>query len=181
MLGIPSKKGTIPLIRLSEGTMKFVPSVDGREPIIELRSTTTRRLTTIPVPLQDGGVEFTFRGTGGKRFTPRYAADLSRALLKMGLECAWLDHGEVVFEDRFDALRSLILGERFTGLFALYKNANWSEVGSDLTYQFFPINDSLTQMWVGLRHAGVYMLASSGSNAKEQIPRESWSVLTFDA
>ena len=39
---------------------------------------------------------------GGKPMTPGYCAVISRALLKIGLECAWRDLGEQMLEQRFD-------------------------------------------------------------------------------
>jgi hypothetical protein len=180
MLGIPSKTGAIPVLRLTEGTMKFIPGVNGAAPVIEIRSTSRNRLATTPTPSKDGGLEFVLKGSGGKRFTPRYAADLSRSLLKMAFESAWKDHGNRMYEATFDQLRGAILGEPFGGFFALYKRADWSDTGAAVTYQFLPEINGATQMWVGVNFAGVYLCAVTVPELSVRIPEHLWSVLTFN-
>lgn len=51
--------------------------------------------------------------------TPEYGSELSRALLKIALECMWIDHLDEAFEARWDHVRAAVLGEPRQGLFAM--------------------------------------------------------------
>ncbi|MDE3202836.1 MAG: hypothetical protein KGQ66_01280, partial [Acidobacteriota bacterium] len=48
----------------------------------------------------DGRVLLQWKFSGGRRLTARYASQLSRALLKAALECAWVDQGDMMLESR---------------------------------------------------------------------------------
>jgi hypothetical protein len=143
LLGIPNRNGTIPTVRYSGGTLKFISGGDGGDPILEIRSTTSPRLVSAPTQLEDGRVEVTLKGSGGRRMTEKYAAQLSRSLLKIALESGWIDHGQQMYEPRFDYLRSVILGVRFKGLFAIYKNVDSTINSAQVTYNFVPTVDGV--------------------------------------
>ncbi len=74
---------------------------------------------------------------GGKPLTARHAWMLSRAIHKIALGFAWLDHGAGVYEEKFDTLRNSVLGEPRDGCLLLAKKgATQAMQGLSLTYGF---------------------------------------------
>lgn len=66
---------------------------------------------TLVRDLSDGDeVRLRLEGQGGRRFTPRFFSELSRSILKIGFELAFLDHDDTLLEPRFDLVRGAILG-----------------------------------------------------------------------
>ena len=117
MLGIPSKGGTVPVARFSQGSIENI----GPSSLV-FHSSSDR-----PVLRENGRegdqVQLRFQATGGRRMTPRYASELSRALLKSALECAWIDHGDLMLDMRYDHARAAVLGEPRFGFFGLVTRA----------------------------------------------------------
>ena len=85
---------------------------------------------------------------GGRRLKPLYCALLSRALLKCALECAWLDDGEAMLEDRFDHVRDAILGQPRDGFFILVSRRSPDKTSIDITYDFATDGNQTTRVWV---------------------------------
>jgi hypothetical protein len=59
------------------------------------------------------------RGAGGQRMTPTVISTLARAVLKIGYEMAWVNHGEEVLDPALDHVRDAILGRWQSGFLAL--------------------------------------------------------------
>jgi hypothetical protein len=133
MLGVPSKAGKIPTTRFMTGSL----SSEGRS---LLRLTVDRAndyKTFREVDRSGGRIQTKIEASGGRRLTQRYAAELSRALIKSALECAWLDHGEETLDPSFDGIRSAVLDESRDGFIVMLKQGepetNSVEISYDLT------------------------------------------------
>jgi hypothetical protein len=59
------------------------------------------------------------RGACGQRMTPTVISTLARAVLKIGYEMAWVNHGEEVLDPALDHVRDAILGRWQSGFLAL--------------------------------------------------------------
>lgn len=128
MLGITSKSGSVPTTRFHDGALQHTGpaslrfSGDGGKEILR---ETFRTGNTV-------GLRFDVRG--GRRMTPRHGSELSRALLKMGLELSWLDHGPMMLEARFDHIRAAILGEPRAGFFLMGRKGEPDHSVGSVTY-----------------------------------------------
>lgn len=160
MLGIPSKGGTVPEFRSVQGTMKFIPGVGGADPTLEFRSHSPKNPMLTHTPLPNGKVELSLSLKGGKPMRPKYASQISRALLKVALEAAWLDHGEVMLEQRFDHVRSAVLGEARAGFVAVAGRANPNDAAAGVTYDLIEGSDGW-HIGMGLLYAGVLVVTDS--------------------
>ncbi|MGH2369991.1 MAG: HNH endonuclease, partial [Chloroflexota bacterium] len=148
ILGVASKSGKIPSFRFSEGTVEHIPSSDGADPKLIFNSRTTRGLLRETGRLPDGRVSLEWKGSGGRRMTARYASQLSRALLKSALECAWIDHGKMVFEPRFDHIRAAVLDAPRDGFFAMLGKADPNSRNVSLTYELLSDDGEAWRMLV---------------------------------
>ena len=179
MLGIRSKAGKIPVARFSEGTIERVPTLGDAEPTLAFRSAGTRGLLRESESLPDGRVALTWRSTGGRRMTSRYASKLSRAVLKSALECAWLDHGPMMLEPRFDHIREAVLGRPRDGFFAILANADPNGGQVSLTYDLASDGDR-SRMWVVANYFGVYVATDSRLARPEgDLPEGQVNLITF--
>lgn len=181
MLGVPNKAGKLKVLSLQGETYEHVPGVGGEDPTLVVRSKTKGRHTIKEIARHpDGRVEFNMSGSGGRRLTPRYGSELSRALLKAALECAWIDHGEATLEEGFDHVRDAILGEPRDGFFAAVKTSrdpNSTEV--TLSYDV-PRVENGWRMPVWLNIYGVLMHTDSRLAAPPpEIREEEWNILHF--
>jgi hypothetical protein len=167
MLGVPSKAGKVPTFRYAEGTIEYQAPINGGEPTLILRNPSPKFGLREVERFTDGRVMFEWNGSGGgRRLTPRYASDLSRALLKAALECAWIDHGEMALESRFDHVRAAVLGEARDGCLVLGNKCNPDRSDGALTYQ--PIHeDDVWRMMVWVQLHGVYI----GTDSRLASPR----------
>lgn len=112
LLGIPNRQGRLRPLSLAGELIEHQPGVGGADPTIIVKSKTPGKSALREIArLPDGRVRVQMKGSGGRRLTPRYASELSRALLKAGLECAWLEEGENVLDPRLDHVRAAVLGE----------------------------------------------------------------------
>jgi hypothetical protein len=110
-VGVPSKKGVVPVTRLQEnvrlehrGGLGFIV---GPEP----KSWQEVGRSRVDPRIVFGDVKI----SGGRQMTTAYAHQLARATLKVGFECAWLEQRELLVEPRFDHVRELILGAPWRG------------------------------------------------------------------
>lgn len=97
MLGIHSKAGKIPTTNVTTGSIKNLGPGS-----LSLESSTKSPMLR-ELERHGEAVKLELKFSGGRRMTANYGSELSRALLKATLECAWIDHGEVMFEPRFDS------------------------------------------------------------------------------
>ena len=114
-LGIPNKKGTAATVSFAEGRIEPLPAeavASSDSHGVRLVDQNPRRPITHSFEGHDDHVAFKISGQSGRRLTERYLAELSRAVLKIAVECAYLDHREKVFASRFEHVRGVVLGQR---------------------------------------------------------------------
>lgn len=167
MLGITSKQGKVPTTRLVNGTFEHLGPASlafqphGNQEMV----TETHR--------DEYGIHLHADMQGGRRLTTGYAAQLSRALLKVALELAWLDHGERMLEPSYDHLRGAVLGEPFDGFVALGKEGDPDQAGVTLHYAFQDVPAG-PGLWVVGDFFGVTMLTHSRLDAPvDAVPSQS--------
>jgi hypothetical protein len=114
MLGISNKAGKGAIVRFAQGRIEPLPMEEVAPGdshgvrFVDLGS--GRPLVRDVSP--GAGLQLKIEGQGGRRLTPRYFSELSRSILKIGFELAYLDCGDELFEPRFDRVRGAILGVR---------------------------------------------------------------------
>lgn len=172
MLGVKSKSGSVPRTRLATGvventgpaSLRFMPS--GKREM--LRET-----------FRDGDtVGLRFDVQGGRRLTPRYASELSRSLLKMAYELAWLDHGVAVLEPRFDHVRDLLGGQPYDGFMAMGTKGDPEHASVTVSYDLVQCDDGW-RMPVVAQIYGVTLATDSRLPAPPTDLGPAVNVLTF--
>jgi hypothetical protein len=148
-------------MRLSKGTLSFIPGKDGGEPTLFINENSSKRPMTSRETLPDGKVAFTMSMSGGKPLKPAYASQLSRALLKSAYEYAWLDLGEELLDSRFDHVRDAVLGVPRDGFFAAAKVTDSNHTGAVFSYNVESFGERETRIAAGLLYAGVALLTDS--------------------
>jgi len=157
MLGIAGKSGKMPTLKFVNGTM----SNEGGNHI-NFHHTEPRAFEEIS-RTTTGQVEFRLKMKGGRLLTARYASELSSAMLKVGLELAWLDHGERMLGDEFDHVRDAVFGKARFGYFVIAKRGDGAELGTTVSY-FLPPDDPGRIAVVGsLLRVGVATESQRGS------------------
>jgi len=182
MLGVRNKAGKLKALSLQGETLEHIPRVGGgADPTLVVTaktksSHTIRETTRHP----DGRVGLKMSGTGGRRMTPRYGSELSRALLKSALECAWMDHGEAILEERYNHVRDAILGEPRDGFFTLATTSpNPSSTEVSLSYDLVQ-EGYRWRMPVWLNVFGVLMHTDSRLTGPPlEVREEDWNILSF--
>lgn len=157
MLGISSKAGEVPVSSFRTGSLKNTGEANLMIELAHPKDTKTFRTTD----LGGGRVKLDLSLTGGRRMTPRYAATLSRAFLKVSLECAWLDHGEEMLGGEFDHVRDAILGAPRDGYLAIARKADPDHTSVELTYWLLAAEDGRRYFAVSAKLFGVYVLTES--------------------
>jgi len=102
--------------------------------------------------------------------TPRYSSELSRALLKSALECAWLDHGEMMLEARFDHIRDAVLGVPRDGFLAVVHKGDPNYRQVSLTYQLVQCGDDTWRMLTWTNYYGIGVGTDSRLSGPVQEP-----------
>jgi hypothetical protein len=138
ILGIVSKAGKIPTFTSVSATAEHIPGVNGADPTLVLTAKSSRGALREVERYPDGRVKMNWSGSGGRLMTPSYASELSRALLKMALECAWADHAEMMLEPRFDHVREAVLGKPRDGYFMVVNECNPNGTQGSLSFNFQP-------------------------------------------
>jgi hypothetical protein len=180
MLGVETKAGVLPRFRFSEGTVEHVPGVGGADPTLIVNERGPRPMIREIQRSPDGKVKLEWKGSGGRRMTPRYAAELSNALLKTALECAWIDHGEMMLEARFDHVRQAVLGKPRDGFCALGLKLNPDRTQVALTYNLIDMGDGTWRMPVIADFFGVCLVTDSLlSKVDAEVSTEDASVISF--
>jgi hypothetical protein len=183
MLGVPSKAGRLKVLSLQGETYEHIPSATGGEPTLKVTSKTEGRHALKETARHpDGRVELRMEGTGGRRFTPRYASELSRALLKCALECAWIDHSDGILEERFDHVRAAVLGQPRDGFIAVAKTSP-NPISYEVTLSYdVPRPENGWRMPVCLNVYGVVIRTDSRLAApRPEVGEEEWNLLRFTA
>lgn len=181
ILGIPSKVGKIPKARFNEGTMEHLPGLGVADPTLSMRSNGRRGLIREVGQLPGGRVALQMRVRGGRRMTSRYASDLSRAVLKSALECAWLDHHSRMLQTQFDHIRDAVLGTPRDGFLAILLKGDPNDQEVRLTYYLVPDGEGL-RMPVFASYYGMYLATDSRlASPAAELPKGLAAVITFSA
>lgn len=116
MLGISNKAGKGATVRFAQGRIEPLPMEEVAPGDSHgLRFVDPGSGRPLVRDVSPGvGLQLKIEGQGGRRLTPRYFSELSRSILKIGFELAYLDYGDELFEPRFDRVRGAILGVRDT-------------------------------------------------------------------
>lgn len=178
-LGVKSKAGKIPKIRFQEGTVEHIPSTNGADPTLVFTSQAEDRLLRETGRSPDGRVSLKWTGSGGRRMTPRYGSQLSRALLKSALECAWVDHGKLVLAHQFDHVREAVLGEPRNGFFLMMAKGDPQSTTVSLTYEIMP-DDDTSRLVVWANYYGVFIATDSHRSVPHgDVPSDQAHLITF--
>jgi hypothetical protein len=105
LLGHTNKKGERPVAKGNNATWS---SPTENHIVINAENDTAFRVVEQIGPWTKFNVNLT---TGGPISQARWPK-ITRALWKATLECAYLDHGEMIYEERFDEVREMTLGTR---------------------------------------------------------------------
>lgn len=172
MLGVESKAGKVPHTKFATGSLRHNGlTPDGQAALyFEINSASDKKTFYEKGRVGDR-VEMSFNAKGGKPMTPRYCAVLSRALLKSAFECAWLDHGEMMLEPRFDHVRAAILGESRNGFLVVARRCDPDDTGTQLVYSFGRDSEGRDTLWVVAGYYGISM----GTDSRLPEPTETIS------
>lgn len=170
-LGIPNKKGAAATVRFAEGRVEPLPAesvASGDSHGVRLVDQSPRRPIAHGFEQHDDHVAFKVSGGGGRRLTEKYLAELSRAVLKIGFECAFLDHGDELFAERFDYVRNVVLGRRdHHGEVALGLNGGGDDVRMQCSYM---LDDATGIGGVAVNVLGVMVLAHAADQSIASMP-----------
>lgn len=172
IFGIPSKSGKVPTTRFFDGSTL---SHDGSGVVLDDRS--PKGMIRNYRESADGRVQFQISGKGGYRMTARNAARLARALLKIGLELAWIDHGEIILGDDYDHIRAAVLGEPFDGFIILDAHAPREQS----VIEYFPVGDPVDALVVNANLHGIEMATASRVPPSLDMPEGEGIVFDFCA
>jgi hypothetical protein len=123
------------------------------------------RRTTNP----DGTVEVTLQASGGRPLNVRHASELSRALLKIGLEAVWRGFGEEALYPYWDHVRAAVLGAPRDGYIAVATKVDTKTVDTKVTYPPFLWGQDERGMFAGINFAGVVIFTDSRRDNPEGI------------
>lgn len=158
LLGIESKAGKVPHTRFQTGSVSHRGIGPNGEPSLFFEINSARDRKTFYEAGREGDrVKLKFNASGGRRLTPRYCSVIARALLKSALECAWLDHGEMMLEARFDHVRDAIRGVPWTGFFLMGRSVDPEDTSATLTYNFATDGEGRDRIWVWVSYFGIQM------------------------
>lgn len=76
-----------------------------------------------------------------------------RALLKCGLECAWIDHGDAMLAQRYDHLRAAVLGSPSEGVLTRDRHASQAATTFAMAVLLDYLGVRLTTLSQGLQAA----------------------------
>jgi hypothetical protein len=175
VLGVASKSsGKVP--DTSHASGKLIHR-DGQEPL--LRFDTNGKFGLHETGRSAESVHLHARMQGGRLLTPSYISKISRSLLKIGLELAWLENGEAVLDSQFDHVRDAILGRPRAGFVAQVKEVN--PAANYVSSQYQMVNDGDAEgMGVACEIFGVGLLTHSRLSAPiEEMPGDLVETLLF--
>ncbi len=163
MHGVPTKSGKYLSVPLIGGKLSFLPaSAPGGEPTLAITSDNPKRRLVKYTPLGGGRVEVEASIRAAGALTPKHASELSRVLLKIGLELLWLDHRELALSTSLDHVRDAVLGAPRRGFFSV-SEGSVDPAASDarVTYQPFMTSPGRCDLIVVLEYKGIAMLTDS--------------------
>lgn len=173
--GVPSKAGRVPVTRLSTGLLR---RSDSGAVVVEVHNPNDNR-TFVEKGREGGRVQIGMELQSGSRMTPRYCAKLARAVLKVGLESAWIDHGERMVEHSFDHVRDAVLGRPRDGFLLVGRRCEGEDPEVSVVYGFARDDDGDERLWVGLKYLGMVLATDSRLAEPPGASEEEALVFTF--
>lgn len=172
MHGVPTKSGKYPSISLVGGKLTCAPSPtpSGELSLAFTSDNPKRRLVTF-TPLDDGRVEVTasIRASGG--LSDSQASEISRAMLKIGLELLWFDDRELAFSPALDHIRAVVLGAPRRGFFSVAEGPiDPAASCARVTYQTHRTNAGRWDLIVVLEYKGIAMWTDSRLETPPPVP-----------
>jgi hypothetical protein len=175
MHGIPSKSGKMPSFKFDNGSLHCERP---GELSLNLDSGRWHR-DGLPAPPGHVGWSFTSKR---QDMTPKRLSKVHRALVKMALEYAWLDHGEErVLSSEFDRERAIVMEGGHRGYLLLPKDGYPDERTVTFTYESRRrVSDGHPLMGMSAGFWGIYMLSDTlFPEPSADIPEEIASVHPF--
>jgi hypothetical protein len=158
MLGITSKTGKVPQTRFQSGSLRHGGLTTDGQAALYFEINSPSDTTTLHEKSRVGNrVELGMEVKGGKPMTPRYCSVLARALLKSAFECAWLDHGEMMLEKRFDHIRDAILDVPREGFLLVGRHGEPDRTDAQLVYDFAADDAGRDRIWVWATLYGLHI------------------------
>jgi hypothetical protein len=157
-LGIENKRGNVPVTVFEDTRLELV---EGR-PTLTGPAPGSWQLEQVD-PRDPRWSVGTANLKGGRPLRGQYAAQISRALLKIGFEAAWPQLGERLMEQDFDELRTLILGvRRQPGYIFVVNHLDDKDGGHNIHFTAVanPENGR-ADLYVATKMLGVYMATDS--------------------
>lgn len=162
-LGIPNKVGKVPATVFQDTRLEFI---EGRAALTGPAPHSWKLEQVDPRdPRWSVG---TATLSGGRPLRGRHAAQISRALLKVGFEAAWTDLGERLMAADLDELRTLILGKRSQPgyVFLVDTHLDQKDAGHFIHYDVFANAETGTAgLYVAAKMLGVYIATDSFGSA----------------
>lgn len=161
-LGIPNKLGRLPATVFQDARLELVegrPALTGPAP----QSWQVEQVDPRDPRWSVGHATL----TGGRPLKGRHAAQISRALLKVGFEAAWTDLDEQLMAENFDELRAPILGQRHqSGYVFLLTHLDESDAGHSIHYDAIAETETArAHLYVAAKMLGVYIVTDSFRSA----------------
>jgi hypothetical protein len=120
---------------------------------------------------------------GGKPMRGKYASQISRAVLKLALGCAWTEIGERLLDPEFDDIREVILGKRpYTSYVFIGREID--ERRTDVDVRFHAFRDDTNgrlSLFVHAKIYGVTVITDSRGTALPTGVLELGSIMHFGA
>lgn len=112
---VKSKKGVVPTTKTAKGTIEWAD-----EDTVLVKVGRGQNMVRAVGTVGDQ-TQLEVDTSGGPKLDEKYAASLTRALLKMGLALVWHDYGTVALDAKYDHVREAVLGAPFAGRLAVAK------------------------------------------------------------
>lgn len=165
--GIESKAGKLPKARFNNGSIEHTSPGNV---FLQLDSARWEK------PRENG-----FSFTAQKhQWTPKHCAPVSRALLKMALECAWLDLGpDEVHDSKYDHVREIVMAGGHNGYLTVLKNGNPED--RQVQVRYWPVDfESGPGLISAFNYFGLYMGTDSRNpEPAGSLPEQIALTLTF--
>jgi hypothetical protein len=157
-LGIRSKAGKVPVTAFQDGRLVHNGRFAALHGDLHARSWTEEYRSRKDPDYTIGMATL----TGGRPIRGRHAEDLSRALLKVGLGCAWIEQRDRLLDPDFSHVRDTILGTTRRPGFVFIAN-EVDQANTGINVQFDALGDALghISLRVLANIYGVVMLTDS--------------------
>jgi hypothetical protein len=175
-LGVKSKTGKVPVTTFQDGRLVHNGQFAALMGDLHRRSWEEEKRSTVDPRYTIGMATL----SGGRPVKGRHAEDLSRALLKIGFGCAWIDKREQLMDADFDDVRDVILGvKRRPGY--IFVGTQIDERNTDLSVWYTCLRDRKGNTWfrVFANLYGVRMVTDSRDPLPPPVMGDLGTTITF--